>query len=210
MRNATMFICCVLLFLSATALAQTSPLARFSPKWDDIKYLECNTAGTVKYMSDSEKEVIYILNLARTNPKLFCETVVKTYPEINHDYNYKTSNYFRSLIKKMTEMGAVGILHPDSLSYNSAFMHASLSGKTGYIGHDRQDEASRLAQHFWGECCDYGHNNALDIVMSLLIDQDVASLGHREICLDKKYTLIGVSIQPHTEYKYTSTLDFYY
>lgn len=31
-----------------------------------------------------------------------------------------------------------------------------------------------------------------EIVLQLLIDHDVPSLGHRKICLDKSYALIGV------------------
>ena len=63
--------------------------------------------------------------------------------------------------------------------------------------------------HFNGECCDYGHNNALDIIMSLLIDEGISSLGHRNICLSS-YSKIGVAIQPHKLYGYNAVMDFYY
>ena len=44
---------------------------------------------------------------------------------------------------------------------------------------------------------------------NLLIDKDIASLGHRKILLGK-YTSAGVSIQPHTDYRFNTVLDFYY
>ena len=58
----------------------SSPLGLYSPAWNDARYLTCNTAANTGYMSAGEKEVIYILNMARMNPALFANTVVKQYP----------------------------------------------------------------------------------------------------------------------------------
>ena len=52
-------------------------------------------------------------------------------------------------------------------------------------------------------------NDALSILMALLIDQNVSSLGHRFLCLSE-YGRLGVSIQPHTGYGYNAVLYFYY
>ena len=54
-----------------------------------------------------------------------------------------------------------------------------------------------------------GSNNPVEIIIHLLIDKDIASLGHRKILLGK-YTSAGVSIQPHAEYRFNTVLDFYY
>jgi hypothetical protein len=208
MRLSALLFC--LLFFAHSLLAQDkSPLSWFSDKWDDAQYLACNTAAHASYMNDSEKTVIYILNLARMNPKLFCETVLRRYPDINSDYNYKSSPYFNSLIRRLNITKPLGILSPDSACWASAYEHAASSGESGYVGHERQTEKAASAKHFMGECCDYGHNKPIDIVMSLLIDQDVESLGHREICLGA-YTKIGVAIHTHSQYRFTSTLDLYY
>jgi hypothetical protein len=48
----------------------------------------------------------------------------------------------------------------------------------------------------------------LEIVLQLLIDEDVPSLGHRRILLEK-YQTIGVSIQPHSHYGFNAVLDFH-
>jgi len=45
-------------------------------------------------------------------------------------------------------------------------------------------------------------------VISLLIDENVHSLGHRKIMLSNEYTLIGVSLQPHINYGTNTVLDF--
>jgi uncharacterized protein YkwD len=41
-----------------------------------------------------------------------------------------------------------------------------------------------------------------------LIDDDVPSLGHRIICLDKEYTRVGVSVQPHKNWDVVAVLNF--
>ena len=75
-------------------------------------------------------------------------------------------------------------------------------GASGRI-HDR----FKCKGYFMGECCHYGNSDALDIVIKLLIDRNVASLGHRRVCFGD-YTALGVSIRPHTTYGKNAVLDF--
>ncbi len=179
-----------------------SPLAGYSADWNDARYLKCNTAVNAKYMTSSEKEVIYILNLARMNPVLFANTVIKKYPASHSDY-------YSSLLKTMLTLKAVELLYPDSLCFAGALCHAVNSGAEGYVGHTRSTEECKKKWYYNGECCDYGHNKPLDIIMSLLIDEGVSSLGHRNICLSS-YKKIGVAIRPHQLYRHTAVLDFHY
>lgn len=198
---------CCLSYLNHSGPDSTSPLSRFSQEWNDPKYMKCNTAGNAGYMSSKEKEVIYILNLLRTNPKLFGNTVVKKYPEYSHNDNLRKIPEFKSLLKTLQNVRPLPLLDPDALCYASAQCHAYSAGKRGYIGHERKDGNCRSKQHFNGECCEYGHNDALDILMTLLIDQNIPSLPHRTICLGP-YKNLGVSIQPHKSYRYNAVLDF--
>jgi len=181
-----------------------SPLSEFSEEWDDPKYEVCNTAANANYMTAKEKEVIYILNLARMNPQLFCSSVIES------DGNEKESDYHASLVITMKEMKALNILQPDKKSFESAQCHAITSGKKGYYGHDRQTSNCKKVVHFYGECCSYGESDALGIVLQLLIDEGVPSLGHRRICFSELYKFLGVSIQPHRKYGSNAVLDFYY
>ena len=64
-------------------------------------------------------------------------------------------------------------------------------------------------KYFYGECCDYGSNDPVEIIITLLIDKDITSLGHRKILLGK-YTSVGISIQPHSSYRFNTVLDFYF
>lgn len=186
-----------------------SPLASYSAAWNDAKYLKCNTAAKANYMSATEKEVIYILNLARTNPALFTTTVVQQYPTKTNSEYLRKIWYYTGLLDTMKTIKPLPLLTPDSLCFEGAFCHAANSGKEGYFGHQRSKAECQQKEHFRGECCDYGHNQALDILMSLLIDEGVPSLGHRDICLTR-YNKIGVAIQPHSSWSYVAVLDFFY
>jgi uncharacterized protein YkwD len=181
-----------------------SPLSEFSDEWNDPKYEVCNTAANANYMTAKEKEVIYILNLARMNPQLFCSTVVEI------DADEKETDNHASLVVTMKAMSPLNLLAPNKSSFESALCHAITSGKKGYVGHDRQTQSCKKAEHYFGECCSYGESDALGIVMQLLVDDGVPSLGHRKICFDNIYTSIGVSIQPHKKYGKNAVLDFYY
>lgn len=209
------FIAQLLIFPALLTLAQPgatnskwpdSPLAEYSKDWNDPKYLKCNTAAGANYLSNEEKKTIYILNLARMNPALFANTVVSQYPDRTEWSVKRSGSYYKSLLATMKKMKPLTILTPDSLCFRSAYCHALTTGKAGTVTHDRTTPDCRKQQYFGGECCQYGNNEALEILMSLLIDEDIPSLGHREILLGN-YTMIGVSIQPHILYKHTAVLD---
>jgi uncharacterized protein YkwD len=185
----------------------TSPLAVFSPLWNDAKYDVCNTAAKVSYMGAREKEVIYILNLARTNPLLFANTVVTQYPTYNNSDYLKSKSEYKSLLITLRKLNSMPILIPDSLCFESAECHAITSGQKGYTGHVRQNKNCLGKRKYSAECCDYGNETPLNIVVSLLIDEDVENLGHRSICLDD-FKKIGVSVQPHQKYRINTVLDF--
>ncbi len=193
---------------SWSAMAQQSPLAQYSAEWNNPKYLVCNTAKNTSYLSEKEKEIIYILNLARMNPQLFCETVVSQAREIcNADTT--SEHYYKSLVATLMAMEPAQLLNPDTVCYSSAKAHAIASGQSGYTGHERQTAESRSKKRFNGECCHYGSSSPIFIVMDLLVDEGVASLGHRRICLND-YSKMAVSMQPHKSFGTNTVLDFLY
>jgi len=187
-----------------------SPLAQYSNEWNDIRYSKCNTAATANYMSKSEKEVIYILNLIRHNPALFARTVLAKYPEVSgNSYLANDVYYFKSLVDTLLTLKPRPILVPDKDCFTSAKCHAYQSGISSYVGHVRKTPDCVASKHYYGECCDYGRTDPLEIVLSLLIDEGIPSLGHRIVCLSD-YARIGVAIQPHRQYGTNAVLDFYY
>jgi len=197
-----LFIVPLQVFAQAKA---TSPLAQYSTEWNAAKYKACNTAARARYMTDEEKTVIYVLNLARTYPKLFCETVVNPYCA-SSDINVNSEHYYKSLVRQMNSMEPLGILQPNQDCFASASCHAETAGRSGYVGHDRQSEKCRKVKRYNGECCSYGTSDPVGIVVTLLVDEDVESLGHREILLGK-YTKIGVAKRAHAEYRTNTVMD---
>ena len=53
-----------------------------------------------------------------------------------------------------------------------------------------------------------GEMEPLEIVLSLLIDEGVPSLGHRKILLGN-YSQIGLSIKPHKKYETNTVIDLW-
>ena len=214
MRNLILLFC---LIGGNISLAQnnstsftSSPLAAYSSEWNQPQYRLCNTASKANYMSEKEKTVIYVLNLVRSYPALFAKTVIAQYPSLSgNDDLGKDQIYYQSLLTTLQQMAPLPMMTDNEKCYQSALCHALLSGKTGYVGHNRNSEECEKKKYFYGECCDYGSNNPVEIIITLLIDKDIASLGHRKILLGK-YTSAGVSIQPHTTYRFNTVLDFYF
>ena len=73
----------IIVFCFNTANATSSPLAAYSSQWNLPMFEKANTAANASYLSKSEKEFIYVLNLVRMNPYLFSETVLKPYAQKN-------------------------------------------------------------------------------------------------------------------------------
>ena len=121
-------------------------------------------------------------------------------------YYLKNKNdvYVATLMDYLLQMKPVPALYPDKELFESAKCHAETMGKEGKLGHKRIDGCK---SKFRGECCSYGVSEPLGVVIQLLIDRGVYSLGHRYICLGT-YQTIGVSAKPHKSFKINYVLDF--
>jgi len=191
----------------STSNVAKNPLAIFSKEWESSIYVKCNTANDLNYLSQTEKDIIWILNLVRLNPTLFLNSVLLNPLSSVYKEKKSRSSYLNSLIEDLKVLQSNPIaLTPDSNLFISAKCHAFESGKSGYVGHDRKKKTCK--KDFYGECCYYGLEDAFVVVISLLIDENVRSLGHRKIMLSNEYTLIGVSLQPHIDYGTNTVLDF--
>lgn len=211
MRIYILFFCSVLLFSfdrpeSVIVPDSLSPLSTFSVEWNKPEYQRCNTAAGVDYLTDKEKQIVYILNLARMDPSLFVRTVVKQYPTYSGQQRLLQSDYYRSLVVFLENKKSLPLLYAQQDLYVSANCHAESSGSVGYVGHGRRTRDCKKVEKFFGECCHYGSDDPLEIVMDLLIDEGVPSLSHRFI-LFTSHTKIGVSLQPHRRYTWNTVLD---
>jgi len=196
----------IFLVVGSITLYAQDPLYK---QWNADVVAKANTAKNVSYLTDQEKRVIYLCNLARLDGKLFSETYLK-------DYNSNKSNsYVKSLYSDLAEIKNLPVLLPSENLTKAARYHAIDMGDNGKTGHNSSDGtrfATRVRSYSKGgyiaENCSYGYNDALNIVMQLLIDDGVPSLGHRINILSTNYTAVGVAIEPHTGYSYNCVMDF--
>ena len=90
--------------------------------------------------------------------------------------------------------------------------HARRSGRQGRTGHQgfnkRYDPLMGKPYSRIGENCSYGYGKAMDIVLTLLIDEGVSDLGHRRNILSRHFNSVGVAIRPHKTYRVNCVTSF--
>ncbi len=189
--------------------------------WKKERIAQANTAQNAAYLTANEKQVIFFLNLARLDPVGFAKNIEKVWKadsknEFGQTNNLGQNKWFQSLLKDLQNTKPMTALQPNEALSGVAKKHATEMGKIGQIGHkspdgttfDKRIRKALPQAGFISENCDYGNSNPLDIVMSLLVDQDVPSLGHRKNILNPVYKRIGVGIQPHKKYQTNTVMDF--
>lgn len=182
-------------------------------KYKNPKYFLAHTAADAGYLDKEEKLVIFIHNLVRMDPKLFNATFIQTYFDENESFHSHENG--KSLRATLKDMKRSQLLYPNEKLYEAAKYHAKDMGAEGTTGHHSSDGTQcgdRLikfgSKGTWAENCDYGYEDPLKIVMRLLLDIGVSSLGHRKTILNNRYSVVGVSTQAHKRWDYNTVLDY--
>jgi uncharacterized protein YkwD len=195
----------MLLLLPGSLSATQNPWAR----WEAEVVRELNTADEVDYLNEEEKKVILFMNMARHDGALFAQTFLTTYIKENH---LRNSRYIRSLNQDLERVAGWVPLQPERNLTAAALGHAKKSGEEGRIGHQgfnkRFEPLLGNPYNHVGENCSYGYERAIDIVISLLIDEGVKNQGHRNNILSVDFNSIGVAIRPHKTYRTNCVMDF--
>jgi hypothetical protein len=109
-----LFIFIISIFISLITFGgKPSPLGAYSSQWNYPMFEKANTAADVDYLNNDEKEFIYILNLARMNPYLFSETVLKPYAQKN-GYTFPIVN----MMDKLKYARPANVLSPHPIFKN--------------------------------------------------------------------------------------------
>jgi uncharacterized protein YkwD len=194
-----LFIFCV----SANGFAQKN-----KKTWDPAILAKANTAKNDSTLTAEEKKVIFYMNLVRLDPATFMQIELKHYM----DSTKLNDGYTKSLTKTLLTAKPMEALTPSKALNDFAKEHAIRFGKENKIGHGNyKDRIKNIIGNYnntMAENCDYGNDNAFDIVMSLLIDEDIKDLAHRTNILNPVYKFAGVSIKPHRGYKWNCVMDF--
>ena len=177
--------------------------------WDKEIVIRSNTAADNEYLNEEEKKVVLFMNLARADGALFAETFLTEYINVN---GLEKNKFVKSLYQDLKKTGYLKPFIPENDLISVAQGHAMESGKSGHTGH--KDFKKRFEpfmgnpyQHV-GENCSYGYNEAIDIVISLLIDDGVKDLGHRKNILSDSFNSVGVAIRPHKSFRSNCVIDF--
>jgi uncharacterized protein YkwD len=179
------------------------------------------------YLMDAERQIIIEINLVRADPAEYaCRYLVPLreyykggllrYPG---ETAIETSEGRRALeecIQHLMSTKPVGMLVPKEGLTKAARDQArdqEASGKTGHTGSDGSSTILRINRYGkWeratGENIDYGNADARRIIASFLVDDGVASRGHRKNLLDPNFEAVGVAVGPHPVYRAMCVIDF--
>ena len=164
----------------------------YAQSWTSEELRSANTAGSCPYLNQTEKDVILYNNLARMYPAKFVRV------ELNGE---RESAYLSSLRSELNSMSPLPPFNAHRYASSSAKCWAQESGRRGMTGHNRVGCDDFKAGHAWGENCSYGKTTGRDIIVQLLIDEGISSLGHRRNCLSKYFNSVGIGYAPHSAYR---------
>ncbi len=203
MRKVIIF-CLAFLALAPACLAQQSLMASHYTSVPGVA-----PEDPYHYLSENEKEVIRLINMARINGKKFAETFL-TAPE-----GADLAPAVQELKEKLAQQPSMAPLQPVLPLYKSAWAHARDMGKHGKEGHLSTSGLQfyeRIHQQMPGaatvaENIHYGTDEPIRIVLEMLTDCENNN-SYRNNILDPKMKWVGVSIQPHQTQCFNTVMDF--
>lgn len=191
-----------LLFISSTLLLS---FTQQTEAWTSQELSAASTARNSTCLDSTERDLIMYCNLARMYPAKFSKLEVQNYVgSIEQPEQYRNSANKRSLVNDLSHGKPVTALQPDSALTLMAECFQLELAASGNTGHDRK----KCSEDYVAENCSFGKSTAKDIVLQLLIDEGVASLGHRKNILNAEYTRLGVAFGDHKKYRKCAVMDF--
>lgn len=83
---------------------------------------------------------------------------------------------------------------------------------TGHTSSDGTDTFTRIERFVKGgamaENCQYGPDEPIEVIMQLMIDSGIPSLGHRKTLMNCTYNFIGIAQSNHSTYRTNTVMDF--
>jgi hypothetical protein len=179
----------------------------YAPGWTVAEVAAADLARGETAWTDEEKNALLHVNLARLYPSKYWNIEVEPW-DPGEKYQRDDAKELASLKRTLVSMAPVAALSPSSTLRAEAQCLAKLQARTGAIGHERGSRCPIAPQQMWAENCSYGYSGGRDIIISLLIDENVPSLGHRENCLDPGLKRCGIFQGDHARYGGMAVMDF--
>lgn len=196
----------LLLSLSLSVMAQDR---NYPQQWSAAEASKANTAANVAEMDAEAREVVYLMNLARLDGAKFWNTYVVD------NLGGRNNSYVQSLKRDLQAVKNLPMLVPDGGLINAAKYHANDMSKNNFFDHNSSDGTGcfeRMNRYYKGgyrgENISSGYNTAIGVVLQLLVDEGVSSLGHRKNILSSNYKAVGVAFATHKSYRYCCVEDF--
>ncbi len=185
-----------------------------------------DSARLIEYMSNIEKDVVFEMNKARSDPKRYAEEYIKPRLLNFSGKYYAESGSARLLtvegvtavqvcISAMSKQQSAPPLLPERGMYLGAADHVrdQADGAVGHYGSDRSDPSKRISRYgqwqtTWGENISYGRSTGREIVIGLLIDDGVPNRGHYENIMNGAFGVVGVAVGSHKNYGQVCVIDF--
>lgn len=217
----------------AAALAFGGPAATAGPADEDIdepppaSAAPLDTAREATYLSELERAVLREMNKARTSPSAYANAQIA--PQLKYFkgnmlrlpgqvplITQEGPTAVRECLQTLKSAAPLGPLAPSRGLSRAARDQARDQGATGELGHTGRDGSSmseRIERYGkWdvtiGENISYGPKQGDAVVVSLLVDDGVASRGHRENIMSSQYKVVGVACGPHPRYRTVCVMDF--
>jgi uncharacterized protein YkwD len=195
--------------------------------WTPAELSSADAAHDAGYLTDDERTVVLYVNLARLYPRKFARLHIVPLrsrfsgkllarPGADPIATNEGVAAVNECIRIMERQKPCKALAPALGLSQAATDHVKDSGPAGLVGHTGADASTlgeRIDRHgAWQKCAGeniaYGEEDPAFIVIQLLIDDGVASRGHRTNIFNSSYGRIGVAIGPHETWRSMCVMDF--
>lgn len=197
----------ILVFCSAVTL-----YGQDLSKWPADSLAMANTGAHHTGLTIEEIKLIQLVNLARMDGHAFKKRIAEPYIKAN---DKDDDEYVEGLYADLKNTKGLHLLKPLESLHKSAAHHATDMGTHGGLGHNSTDGTNfTMRIHKFhkpvtvSENISYGYNDAVSIIMEMLIDEGVKEFTHRHNILGKTFHHIGVSIKPHKNMDFNCVMDF--
>ena len=194
----------IALLISANCHSQ-NPLSLWSSSWDNKVFDVCNTAKDANYMTQREKDVIWVLNCMRSHPSVFFQTVVLYWDYPARYSSVREKEEYKSLIEFFKKIEPVDILYPDSLAFLSAKTRAE--EYPSHTGYNRTTKIGKDNRCYCSENISYNSFESVDIIMDFMVDINNPNYGHRKDLMYLNHSAIGVAIRKQNPGFFASIID---
>lgn len=186
-----------------------------------------NTAANASYLSPIEKEVIYEINLFRSNPAKYASDYIAPlakyyknkilyYPGDQAIKTYEGVNALNECVRVLNRATPKSLMYPNRGLTKSANDHQQDQARTGKTGHNGSDNSNlkvRIEKYAnWdvriAENIAYGNTSARQVIIFLLIDDGVKNRGHRDNLLNPDLLSVGVAFGGHPVYSTMCVMDY--